>query len=246
VRHRIIATAVGAVAAAGLGAWLVIKKGSAPIVPPKAAPKQLARAPKANAPDPTGIARWQIQYDDSAIGQVTGEAFIDWERQSGRVELRVPGMKDVRDLTVQKMRIDRSGTNPFVAFDLEGTSPAVAPTESPKTEGLVSLSVTPGSRVTAKPEDPELSAAVRAKASAEADHVHLAMSADPLGSLHGYWSYRADPLTERDANGSGRVGWFSLRNEDELKSKDEGFVGVQTAMEIWTPLPPQIAAAAVI
>lgn len=210
------------------------------------APAVAAQA-EAGAQKVVRIARWQVKYHDDRIGDVEGEALIDWDEKRATVTFNTsaagfPGKTTV--LTANDVTID--DTESFVTMTLRGTSPA-APRETPNAlDGLKRVAASAGQRLAVKDVDRSFSTDIQQKAQPDGDVVRLTLGTRTFGALAGEWSYHADPITQRNAVGTGRIGTYRLLDEDEVGAKGQGFLGEQRSYEEWWPLPPEIAAAMVV
>ncbi|HVZ21658.1 MAG TPA: hypothetical protein VG871_11375, partial [Vicinamibacterales bacterium] len=100
--------------------------------------------------------------------------------------------------------------------------------------------------MTVTPAQPDFSAAVTEPGQPDHDGVRVWLQAMAFGQLSGEWSYLADPLTQRNAAGAGRVGYYRLLAPSELPDKAQRFLGEQRGGEDWSPLPAEIAGVAVM
>ena len=213
----------------------------------KPAPNEIAQVPAAN-PRPAEVAlhvnNWQVRYHDADLGTVEGTAVVDWAQGRAAVRLDDPSGSGKAFLTADDVEIDKSST--LVTMRLRGASPAAARVIAPSTTGMRRISAAEGQQLIIKPAQPSFSETIMDKALPDADGVRLSLRAQNFGALTGEWSYRADPITKRNAGGSGRTGYFRLLNDDELDDAHAGFIGEQSGREEWWPLPAEIACVAVM
>jgi hypothetical protein len=194
-----------------------------------------AAADKAPAADPKPLREchvWRLDYGDDELGVVSGKACIDWEGRSVLVQLVSPVDGTRSLLTADRFSpADAQGQMEFV---LTGLSPNLQKVVAPATAGLPNLHGGQGVQINAKSGDSHFAAATRFGDSADST-VTVSLSAAADNTLNGSWHYRADPVTERNLDGVGRVGAFAMPSGDQAV-----FLGMQTGWEEWTPLPPRI------
>ena len=205
--------------------------------------QQQAPAPQAAAAAPAGVktevrtvTHWAVRYHDSTLGTVEGRAVVDWEHSKATVTFEDGGGKAI--LTANDVEIDKSATT--VTMRLRGRSPEAPGVAPPSTAGMKRIPTAEGETLAVTPSEPSFSSAVKAKAAAEGDGVHIALRAESYGALKGEWSYLADPLTQRNAGGTGRTGYYHLLKDDEGDDPRKGLVGLQSGREEWWPLPAEI------
>src|SRR5215471_133228 len=205
------------------------------------------------------IAKWAVGYDDESLGHVEGVAFCAWSDLKCHVKLRDPKSGALLSLNAEGLYQGSNaiqlpeGDSDRVRMVLRGKSPS-SPSVAAPAAGDIGLNVDAGEDITVTLKNGEVTQTTVKKVSGSAtpdrDLVRLDLELQPDASLDGHWSYLADPITERDAAGSGRVGVFSiLRDEDipvayknDHPVKPGGFMGRQSGAESWDPLPPRIVA----
>lgn len=243
-RGQIALLTAGTIAVTGAGGFgvkklLDVRGGGPPPVKQKAPP-----AKEESTVEPIAyVNKWDVSYLDRQLGEIRGRATVDWEKKRAVVILHDPTGHADAHLTADDVEADdRTG---IVTMRLRGPSPSAPKVAQPDVHGAT-LAAAAGQHLTIKPSEPDFDVAVREKAHPDADAVTLALRAGPYGALHGEWSYRADPITRRDANGSGRAGAFRLLSNDQIDDPHEGFAGLATGREDWTPRPPSILTAIVV
>ena len=217
------------------------------------------------------VTKWAITYDDRILGPVRGVAYCNWlPPRSWRgtkchVRLRNPQTGALNDLWSDDVqltpneegvvRVKLHGYDPFFNEQLgprilPSAAPATAPAKPPlqitESAGQAAEIIIKNGAVEA-----HIYAPVWKSARPSKNEVDVSLEPQPDGSLIGTWSYFADPLTERDAGGGGRVGVFSTISDDEVHWKEgqdilAGFLGQQRGGEKWQPLPPRIVKALVL
>jgi hypothetical protein len=182
----------------------------------------------------TKVHRWHVMYQDADLGVVDGTATVDWEGGQAIIDLQDPAGGPDRRLTTEKL------TPPFMAnraeFVLKGRSPNPLPIRAPDVAGLPDANAS--GDVTVKHDKSKLTTGVRQRDLPD-ETVTVTLSSDADGDLDGQWSYRADPITERNLKGLGRVGAFVM-------TEPGVFLGLQSGAERWEQLRPEIAHAEVV
>jgi hypothetical protein len=174
--------------------------------------------------------QWILAYQDSQLGEVTGWAYINEDATSAEVVLIHPKLKTRFELRSSSLL--RSGDT--VSMVLQGSSPAAGKVIEPNPANLKILRVPerlPSANIRADEENKRVPIKPRAKL--DRDRVDLHLLLDAGGDMAGTWSYPADPVTQRDGAGGGRVGTFQML-------EDEQSVGLQSGFESWQRLKPQI------
>lgn len=216
-----------------------------PPPPAKPAPKQTPAAQFRI----TDICRWEVHYSDSILGEVKGTAYVNWEKKRARVVLQHPITAQQFQLYSSNVELEeqRNGSE-TVTMTLDGKSPSSDKVSPPSILNPVKLTVQEGAQVEIKPAKGNPKITVQQKAEPQLNRLKLEMKVGPGGVMTGSWSYLADPLTERDREGFGRVGYFRLLNKDELEESDffGAFIGKQSGFEAWWPLPTEIVAATAV
>jgi hypothetical protein len=199
------------------------------------------------------VPKFAVAYDDALLGRVEGVAFCDWDRPRCHVKLRDPATPEPRSLEAEGLsEIKLPGKEPDpVVITLRGHSPSsIAVTMPPLAwRGLGGDDGAKG-KLTIAHDRTSVDHEIEARASATADLDRVRLELDPLddGSLLGHWSYLANPITQRDADGSGRVGFFQMLSDTEIPvaikdgvpQRPGGFLGMQKGGEVWQPLPPHV------
>ncbi|MGB2901796.1 MAG: hypothetical protein WBB89_21245, partial [Candidatus Acidiferrum sp.] len=209
------------------------------------------KPPPVTVPDPAPVeevSKWAVEYDDLTLGQVQGVAYCNWAAERVRVKLRNPATGELHAVEAKgfpDIFFSNKGTR-ALHLVLHGRSPFKEIIAGPKASGVQGISA--GESETGKfvhSGDPS-EAQVSKTGVADRDRVELELLEDSYGTLSGRWSYVANPLTERDTEGYGRVGVFSFLEDDAVDAengaakKRGGFLGKQSGSETWTPLPAQI------
>jgi hypothetical protein len=233
-----IATAV--IAAAALGTALLWRAGKAP--GNRGANNAQPAAAVAAPPTVHMLANWHVRYEDADQGIVDGKAIVDWEK--GHAAVTLDGLSTNKvTLSADDVQLDKTNTHVTMRLRQSGFQ---GPPIKPANTGGTPIPAAAGQQLTIQPSDPSFSATVLDKQRPDGDGVRLNLRAGNFGALLGEWSYLADPITKRNASGSGRSGYFRLLNDDELQDPNEGFIGEQSGIEEWWPLPTEIACSAVM
>jgi hypothetical protein len=231
----------GAVAAIVVGAFIGLRAMQKPPAPRAGAQVPVQQMPGADqgagaarsGPRFTFTSRWRVTYHDAALGDVQGMAFVNWEKSRARVVLRDPATAG--ELTASADDVNYDDRLARITMSLRGRSPE-APITGPRQVSGQQVAAASGQAVKVEKASPELATTVKDKALPDGDRVQLELQVQPWGVLGGEWSYRADPVTKRNARGGGRSGYFRMLDDSEIDSPHEGFLGVTTGEEIWSPL----------
>jgi len=182
----------------------------------------LSAIPNLNAQEQIPIkGEWDVFYEERALGGVSGRAVVSDDESSAKVELIHPetGAKYV----LNSSSFSRDGDN--VEMVLEGKSPESEYQDGqgyPQKPIIISEQT---SKVTVKVgQDNKTEKAINPRKLYDLDRVKVKLSLQDAHELHGTWRYKADPITERDQKGFGRVGQFDF---------SEGEESTQTGWEIW-------------
>jgi hypothetical protein len=196
-----------------------------------------ASAQEPQEPAHTKVHRWRVTYFDREIGPVEGSAAVDWAYRRAEVLLRHPLSGAERLL---KGRTVNTPGSESVALVVEGASPAAPPVAAPaRTMPGVRLEGVPETSVRVDGTDEELDAKTSGRDRPDAEVVTVTLSPRETGELFGSWRYYANPITERNASGGGRVGSFYMLAPGQEPGHDR-FGGIQTGWEEWEPLAPEI------
>jgi hypothetical protein len=175
------------------------------------------------------IAKWSVTYHDLSVGPVNGIALCRWltgptEFPRCHVTLRDPKTGKLFSLrTTQHDDVELSDDllRP-VKITLHGQSPSTGPIKAPDI-GNRRVFGPDGEQARIEIEqggvNGERKLSMRAAASADRELVRLEFDTADDGSLVGRWSYLASPITQRDANGEGRVGVFRMLQDSEVPTK---------------------------
>jgi hypothetical protein len=156
--------------------------------------------------------RWDVAYRDSALGIVTGEAIVDKTGLGAEVKLTAPG-----SLVPRQCKATIKIENNTALMTITGQQPGPTAARTPDLSALPQVRFNPDQKqlhVRVKKLAGDLGA--RAKGTADLNQVTVKMQIGETGDMYGEWSYRADPFTERDRLGRGRVGSFRLLDEPAL------------------------------
>jgi hypothetical protein len=216
----------------------------------------LMAASAARAADFFDVAKWSVGYDDALLGRVSGVAYCGWYDNFCWVRLRNPATGALVSLFAREREDFAFGPkHESVTITLHGPSPSGDKVAPPAMAGAASLLAErgPNAKITVG-ADSKSERAVEVETGAEPDRQRVRLKLEMLddGALAGTWSYLASPITERDGDGTGRVGVFRLLSDKEIPlppgaTDDEGgFLGVQSGGEVWQPLPAQIAGVFVV
>lgn len=180
---------------------------------------------------------WDVSYKDAVLGPVEGTAVISNDEKSAKVTLIHPRTKEKYELTSTEIRRDDDS----VTIILKGKSPSSDPVTDSLKEGLPKLEVAEkADKADVKVGDFSSEIPVRPLGIADLDRVEIRFKLKPDGELSGRWSYRADPRTQRDRIGLGRVGEYAAPKPDgELIGRQEG-------VENWIRQSPEIVAVVVL
>ena len=227
--------------------------------------KKVPAATKAAAPDIGDVTRWDVRYEDDVLGDVHGEAFVNWQgvakgntqpQGTARVILDNPNGGQHGFLSTNQFAVSGKYNDTILAT-LTGASPAAPVTAPPDFSKFPRLAAGAGDSIDIEVNHASQKFAVKARALVPAGEVSLALMVQSNGVLDGTWRYYANPLTERDHNGTGRLGGYRLLDKDEMdalnnpptdgqREIDGSFLGVQAGMEQWWPKPTVIAHIAVV
>lgn len=184
---------------------------------------------------------WDVSYQDALLGEITGSATVSEDEKSARVILQHPRTKV--EYQLQSTEIRREGD--LVTITLSGKSPEY-PLSKPLGTGFIGPNPLPrlevgenDTKATVKVGDFKAEVPVKPKGTADLDRIEIKLKIDNDGNLYGAWSYRADPETERDRRGRGRVGTFSMLDGPVS-------IGQQTGREVWSQSPAVICPAIVL
>jgi hypothetical protein len=199
--------------------------------PPPPEPKA---APEEKPLSVTECARWKVFYLDSRLGLVIGDAMVDWRGE--RAVVRFPhGGRDYvleSELFLPPREGDGRCQIRFVGQSPDGTKTARTDTSrAPVLNG--------GAEAKVKIDREEAAFAFGVPSAPDDGTVSVDLAVDEDGDMQGRWSYAADPITQRDAQGAGRVGHFA-------PASDGSFGGVQAGSEIWMQKAPEIDFAEVL
>jgi hypothetical protein len=220
-----------------LALLLVLDVSGQPFTAAALAQSAIVHAPTTTkeAPERTLAGRWSVAYADAVLGRVEGEAAARADGSSVRVTLTHPKTK--REYTLRSSDVDWEGDT--VTVVLKGRSPESERVDDPDPYEHP--------RVIADPEAETLRVRVNKKTTASApltwiadpgsDTVILTLRKQDDGSMVGTWRSAADAITERDANGLGRVGRFSRTTTDDgkllgLQEGDEAWVRTETIIDL--------------
>ena len=201
------------------------------------------------------VLKWAVEYDDLELGRVEGVAYCNWDTPFVHVKLRNPLTGELHSLEAKgPEQIEWSGKDgDTVRLYLHGRSPYAKQVATPNTDNLVHIAAEDREAMKFASVDKEAAAQVRQSGIADRDFVKVQLQLEGFGSLVGRWSYVANPITERDADGFGRVGIYVPLGDGEIPLVPEGpvvrrggFLGLQTGTETWTPLPARILNAKVL
>jgi hypothetical protein len=199
------------------------------------------------------IAKWAVSYDDAQLGRVEGVAFCEWNLRAVHVRLRNPLTHQLQALettAVTDVSFGDTETD-YVSLVLHGRSPSGKQVVAPGSSDVRGLECPKDGSVHFRNDGGDNEVAVKPRGVADQDIVKLKLRVRGFDDLAGQWSYIANPVTERDANGFGRVGTYRTLpdstlivdvDKDGKPRKRDGFLGQQTGEETWNPLPPQIVA----
>src|SRR5206468_3841401 len=96
------------------------------------------------------IAKWQVVYGDTQLGEVRGTASVDWEERRAHVLLTQGGTE--YSLAAFDVELTRgSGGQQAVTMTLGGRSPASAAVTGPDTSAAGEVGAADGARVSMKP-----------------------------------------------------------------------------------------------
>lgn len=246
--NKAAAAAAAVVLAGGIGVFgaKLLRRGPADPAGAGNAPAAAVTADAvADAPKVARVARWQVKYHDDQMGDVEGTALVDWGEKRATVTFNTPG-DSVKSTVLTANDVTIDPTESFVTMVLRGASPAAPRATANPVEGLKAVAASAGQRLSVNDVDRSFSTDIQRKARPDGDVVRLTLGTRTFGALAGEWSYYADPITQRNAVGTGRIGTYRLLDEDEIGTKGEGFLGEQRSYEEWWPLPTEITAAMVV
>ncbi|MAX26104.1 MAG: hypothetical protein CMJ19_16530 [Phycisphaeraceae bacterium] len=178
---------------------------------------------------------WMVGYQDAELGFVEGTAIID--RNDVTVNLYHP--KDGSIHTLESVSVEwLSKTRMRVR--LHGESPHGEKVEKPDIADMVKLEVSPQRdlvEIKSGPYEDMIPIKHALEAWGEYVDVELEYKDD---TFTGQWFYVADPQTQRNANGFGRVGNFKI---DEVQGRK---YASQSGVEVWERKKTRILASTVI
>jgi hypothetical protein len=164
---------------------------------------------------------WEVFYEDRALGGgVKGIAVISEDESSVEVVLEHPDTGKKYTLHSTEIRRDKDN----IEIILEGRSP-----ESDYVDGYgypdQAITIPNGSsKISVSVGDNKAEKAIKPRRSVDLDRVTIKFIVRGYNQLQGVWSYEAEPITERDQDGYGRVGRFEFN--------DDG-TGLQQGWEVW-------------
>jgi len=193
------------------------------------------------------VGKFEVTYSDTELGAVRGAAWCRWSAPDARclVRVRNPKTGDLAELKAEFSDIRPPyGASRNLAIVLHGASPSsgtiarsapLAATGQAGNRGTGTITLKNGDTTQ------KTTAPIWSQAAVDDRTVTLDLEPDELGRLTGEWRYRADPVTERDAKGAGRVGWFHTLPDNDNKNAPAGggLKGLQEGREIWLPLAPR-------
>lgn len=192
----------------------------------------------AELPSEWGGSRWGVMYSDAVLGPIVGEAVFDKDAQSASVILNDPETdRPTYELESESIAVEENK----VTIVLNGESPFSEIVERENREGARRMNIPLGiNTLQLRAEDEIRDVPFKRRGSADFRKVTLELTMDEeKKNLSGEWFYKADIMTERDAAGRGRVGTFSMLNEEKA-------IGEQRGPEIWTRKQTEILAVIVI
>jgi hypothetical protein len=259
-----------AVVAALAGTALLVTQNAPP-------PASTAPAPADEGPAYKQVAKFRVEYQDRRLGPVTGDAYCKWappdwgpgrdvfdsgvrygsgiygnsteKRPHCQVKLYEPSTGKVSFLTAVGEDI-REPVKPsdHLLVTLHGQSPA-APAQKPMAGETLVAPAGGTAEITLKNGETEtkFTAPIMQRAAVDDATVTLDFTVDTAGSLLGSWNYYADMSSERNAQGSGRVGTIVPQKDEDGRSgsplaRTGGFKALQRGGEMWRPLEPRIYA----
>ncbi len=178
---------------------------------------------------------WMVGYQDAELGFVEGSATID--RNNVTVNLYHPedgSIHTLHSVSVQWLSQTR------MRVRLHGESPHGKKVEKPDIADMVKLEVSPQRdlvEIKSGPYEDTIPVKLALEAWGEYVDVELDYKDDVFT---GQWFYVADPQTQRNANGFGRVGNFKI---DEVEGKQ---YASQSGVEVWERKKTRILASCVI
>lgn len=209
-------------------------------------PKQPTPTP---TPDIRNFTKWSVTYWDGLAGEVKGTAFVNWGDSTARVVLRDPQTNSEKTLVASELK----ATADDISMTLGGEGLTSERVTAPPNQGASELAAGEGEKVQIEGGIGENQFGVKAKVRADSNITRVALHRGAYGVLTGEWSYYADPITQRNSQGIGRVGWFRLLNRDEIEQLHDvfgpingGFVGQQSGREQWWPIPLELATVEVV
>jgi hypothetical protein len=178
------------------------------------------------SPIPSG--EWEVHYADRLLREVRGRATI---KDSGEITVSLTHPETDKIHTLKATKVETEGKT--IRLTLEGSSPSGKwqsaedlpgfPVYVPEDKRTLKVSGEKGAKgATLK---------VKQRPETDIDKVIVELEKQDDGSYGGYWRYRADPLTGRDAKGYGRVG--------ELIEMADG-TAYQQGLESWSHPKPKI------
>ncbi|MCL4209274.1 MAG: hypothetical protein KJZ68_01290 [Phycisphaerales bacterium] len=180
---------------------------------------------------PSLAGRWAVYYEDTLLGPISGEAHGSDDGASVEVFLDHGGNR----YHLRSTSVRWEGGKAII--ELAGRSPAAIRTTQLPLEKIPHLRVVEGvTRIDVTTPERTAGIEVSPRGGIDHDRVVLELTVKEPDTLEGEWHYRADPLTERDRTGHGRVGRFTQRDENGR------LVGEQRGREVWLRSRPAIAA----
>ena len=175
----------------------------------------------AQAEDTISISgEWEVYYEDRGLGGVKGRVVVSEDESSAQVVLEHPETGEKYTLNSTEIRRDQNN----IEIILEGRSP-----ESGFVDGYgypdQAITISEGiSKISLSVGDNKAQKAIKPRNTVDLDRVSIKMVLEGYDQMQGFWSYEAEPITERDQEGFGRVGVFGL---------DEDGKGIQKGWELW-------------
>jgi hypothetical protein len=189
---------------------------------------RLVNEPEQKPTAPTECPRWKVCYLDSRLGPILGDAVVDWKNEVAVAKF--PYAKQEFRLDSELILPPKNG-EPRCQFRFKGAMPDGITTSRPDISNAQTLAA--GNEAKVKVAREEDSFAFGVPSTADEATITVDLAVDDEGDMQGRWSYAADPLTQRDAKGGGRVAHFSM-------VPDGSFGGQQSGSELWLQLRPEI------
>ncbi|HYC14810.1 MAG TPA: hypothetical protein VEC75_11200, partial [Stellaceae bacterium] len=207
-------------------------------------------------PDYRQVAKWAISYNDGKLGRVEGIALCNWgdgtaagSGPSCHLKLRNPATGALSSVTVPAQLLDggaAGGALPRLSITLD--------MKSLPTSERVTAPPVPGQQIAAS--DGESATVILGNGNVERrwqtkvarggpgdNQVRFDLVPNSVGTLDGFWSYLANPMTERGADGIGPAGAFRMLSDDEIKERSAGaggFLGLAVGGATWRPMLPRV------